>query len=400
MEPFLNNIDVIKHSDGSIGEHPKLALYLHQLEGTKDSMDGAVVNLSNAYLRRKDKYPKTLVGAHTLLTSWENHAASHTSLPNDGIAFTTNGYEEWFKTEEYEDALEEDNVALATDGEEVLLSRKGEKVICFNCRDNHYANKCPKKKKNEKNENAKGTSNVMFHENGSITSNINGWGEDEGTTGIIFYSEGVTCSYKDTLQLGRFKAGFKKCTDKILFAPKCDNKKGKSPNTPTMKMGTDHILHQSCGLINKNWVFLDIQLTVNVFCNAKLPRNICKADRALDIFSNASHLMTDFVGGLPGFKTVWCHPGVIANILSLSDVQTDYHVTFNNEHKNCFMVERKVGTVRKCVRSDQGLYYSVMEDDYYVLVNTVEQNKNKYSPYDYSCAVLLENYKEYLAIQV
>eukprot|EP00957_Ditylum_brightwellii_P172307 13117320-Ditylum_brightwellii.AAC.1 len=28
MESFLNNIDIIKHSDGSFGEHPKLAFYL------------------------------------------------------------------------------------------------------------------------------------------------------------------------------------------------------------------------------------------------------------------------------------------------------------------------------------------------------------------------------------
>eukprot|EP00957_Ditylum_brightwellii_P069156 5251616-Ditylum_brightwellii.AAC.1 len=39
-------MDVIKHSNGKIGEHMKLALYLCQLKGSKDSMDVLVVSKS------------------------------------------------------------------------------------------------------------------------------------------------------------------------------------------------------------------------------------------------------------------------------------------------------------------------------------------------------------------
>eukprot|EP00957_Ditylum_brightwellii_P028757 2172158-Ditylum_brightwellii.AAC.1 len=102
METFLNNIDVIKHSNGKVGKYPKFATYIQQLKGNGDLMDVTVMNksikqataayfayafisgasrkkyakllkdLSNAYLHGKDKYPKTLVVAHKLLTSWEN----------------------------------------------------------------------------------------------------------------------------------------------------------------------------------------------------------------------------------------------------------------------------------------------------------------------------------------
>eukprot|EP00957_Ditylum_brightwellii_P096804 7372102-Ditylum_brightwellii.AAC.1 len=41
IESFLNIINGIKHSDGNINEHPKLALSLCQLDGTKDSMDAS-----------------------------------------------------------------------------------------------------------------------------------------------------------------------------------------------------------------------------------------------------------------------------------------------------------------------------------------------------------------------
>eukprot|EP00957_Ditylum_brightwellii_P162787 12396261-Ditylum_brightwellii.AAC.1 len=84
------NIYVIKHSNGNIGEHPRLAKFIRLVEGGKESTDAAVVNaslkksteayfayaflsganqrkyvklledLSNAFLKRKDKYSKTL----------------------------------------------------------------------------------------------------------------------------------------------------------------------------------------------------------------------------------------------------------------------------------------------------------------------------------------------------
>eukprot|EP00957_Ditylum_brightwellii_P033354 2526584-Ditylum_brightwellii.AAC.1 len=55
------------------------------------------------------------------------------------------------------------------------------------------------------------------------------------------------------------------------------------------------------------------------------------------------------------------------------------------------MVERKDGTVRKFKQLEQGLYYSVMDDNGYALVNIVANNKTKYSPCDYSCAVTARN---------
>eukprot|EP00957_Ditylum_brightwellii_P029232 2209214-Ditylum_brightwellii.AAC.1 len=90
-------------------------------------------------------------------------------------------------------------------------------------------------------------------------------------------------------------------------------------------------------MINKNWVLLDSQSTVNVFCNAKLSRNIHKADRALDIFSNAGQSTTGLIGDLPGFKTVWYQHDGIANILSLSNVQENHQVTYDSEQGNCFL---------------------------------------------------------------
>eukprot|EP00957_Ditylum_brightwellii_P054569 4134709-Ditylum_brightwellii.AAC.1 len=91
---------------------------------------------------------------------------------------------------------------------------------------------------------------------------------------------------------------------------------------------------------------------VNVFCNPKLLCNICKADRALDIYSNAGTSITDMIRDLPGFKTVWYQPDGIANILSLAGVQKDHHITFDSE-QGSFLAERKDGSLRKFVRSER-----------------------------------------------
>eukprot|EP00957_Ditylum_brightwellii_P190731 14520309-Ditylum_brightwellii.AAC.1 len=154
---------------------------------------------------------------------------------------------------------------------------------------------------------------------------------------------------------------------------------------------TDHILQQAGGIINQNWVLLDSQSIVNVFCNATLLTNVRKAGRSLEIYSNGGSSATDLIGDLAGFKTVWYQPDGIANILSLASVQKEHHVTYDSQHGNNFLVERKNGTVRKSKQSERGLYYLIMDDNDYVLVSTVANNKTKYSPCDYSRAVAARN---------
>ena len=79
----------------------------------------------------------------------------------------------------------------------------------------------------------------------------------------------------------------------------------------------------------------------------------------------------------------------VANILSLSRVIKNHHVTFDSRHDNAFHVHLKDGHERIFHLSIEGLYYSDIREtsSSTVLVNTAEYNKNKYSHDDYSCAV-------------
>ena len=51
--------------------------------------------------------------------------------------------------------------------------------------------------------------------------------------------------------------------------------------------------------------------------NRHLLKNIRKSDRALAIFSTGGRTTTNLQGDLPGYGTVWFHPGGITNILLL-----------------------------------------------------------------------------------
>ena len=79
-------------------------------------------------------------------------------------------------------------------------------------------------------------------------------------------------------------------------------------------------------------------MTVDVFSNIHLLKNIRKSNRALAISSTAGRTTTHLQGYLLGYVTVWFHPGGIANILSLSKVAEKYRVSYDGTGENKFLV--------------------------------------------------------------
>ena len=118
----------------------------------------------------------------------------------------------------------------------------------------------------------------------------------------------------------------------------------------------------------------------------------------MDIHCNAGIASTKLIGELRGYGTVWYNPTGIANILSLAKAkERGYRVTFDTEEGNAFHLTKHDGTVRVFKQSPKGLYYIDTKEEqdhedtghYDVnLVNTVEDNRIKYSKRDYSRAVL------------
>ena len=142
--------------------------------------------------------------------------------------------------------------------------------------------------------------------------------------------------------------------------------------------------------IPKSWILLDNQSTVDVFHNHELLTNIrVSANGHMDIHCNAGITTTNLVGDLNGYGTVWFHPKGIANILSLKKVKEKYQVTFDSENGNTFVVHKKDGSVRNFTQSERGLYYmDTAKESGTMLVNTVAENKSKYTTRDYARAEL------------
>jgi hypothetical protein len=134
--------------------------------------------------------------------------------------------------------------------------------------------------------------------------------------------------------------------------------------------------------IPETWILLDNQSTVDVFQNANLLKNIREHTSCMNIHCNAGTTTTKLVGDLPGYGTVWFNPKGIANILSLSHViEKGYSVLFSScDNGGEFLVQKPDGSTQSFIRSDRGLYYMDTAPHATTLVNTVAENKSKYSP--------------------
>ena len=152
------------------------------------------------------------------------------------------------------------------------------------------------------------------------------------------------------------------------------------------------IFHQSdsnstCSrnVIPAEWILLDSQSSIDVFCNQQLLTGIYKADSTMRIRCNAGVKETNMRGYVTGYGWVWYYPEGIANILSLSRVKEQYRVTYDSSAGNCFQVHKKDGKILNFREAARRLYYfdtAKRDEEHSLLVNTVDDNISQFSAYD------------------
>ena len=152
---------------------------------------------------------------------------------------------------------------------------------------------------------------------------------------------------------------------------------------------------QSGRKIPDEWILLDSQSTVDIFCNPRLVQNICRVKERMKIQCNAGAQVTNLVGDLPGYGPVWFDSRAIANVLSLKLVKEKYHIQYNSDEKDGFVVTKPNGERFKFLQSSSGLHHldtTNPDPDKTVnttlVVNTVAENIKNYTNNDYLCALM------------
>ena len=105
----------------------------------------------------------------------------------------------------------------------------------------------------------------------------------------------------------------------------------------------------------KEWILLDSQSTVNLFCNPRYVNNIRKAHATLQLSTNTGQKAITTVADVPDYGTVWFDNESITNIFSLADMSDKYRVTFDSATEQAFIVHASKGPVR-FVRVTSNLY--------------------------------------------
>ena len=118
--------------------------------------------------------------------------------------------------------------------------------------------------------------------------------------------------------------------------------------------------------------------------------NFRRVRNRMKIQCNAGTRVTNLVGDLPGYRPVWFDSRAIANVLSLKLMKERYHVKYNSREMEGFVVTKPNGDQFNFIESSSGLHYldtsnpnPSMNVDTTLVVNTVAENRKKYTNNDY-----------------
>jgi hypothetical protein len=139
------------------------------------------------------------------------------------------------------------------------------------------------------------------------------------------------------------------------------------------------------GFVNKNWLLLDSQSTVDQVASPALLKNIRKAASAGTMHCNARSTSTDHEGDL-GNVTVKHNPHSIANVVLLHETKQRHRVMYNSWDQGGVFQVHTDGRIVEFIPSSRRLHYHDISDPSsnveLMLVNTVREIFEGYTRQD------------------
>jgi hypothetical protein len=139
----------------------------------------------------------------------------------------------------------------------------------------------------------------------------------------------------------------------------------------------------------KEAILLDIQSTMDLFCNAALVSKISRSRSNMRLKSNGDTMVVTQKATMEGYnKTVWFSTRAISNIITLRNLIDQYRVTYDSDDL-MFVVHResesKPNMEFKMHKS--GLhYYDPRKEHHMTFINTVSESKTGFTKRQIKCA--------------
>jgi len=135
------------------------------------------------------------------------------------------------------------------------------------------------------------------------------------------------------------------------------------------------------GIDLRDSILLNNQSTVDLFCNSRLVSSIWTINHSMTIHGNGGSLTTYQKAHVKSYGDVWFNDCVITNVLSLKKVWEKFNVMYDGK-KDCsvFTVHKPDGKQVHFVMHPDGLHYHNTKQWDLMLVSTVEQNREGFTP--------------------